>query len=51
MMDYLMFKEEINQKEFKDNLSKEIMYSSEVTLDKNTKTISINVKGGDKDEE
>ncbi len=50
MMNYLMFKEEIDVKALSDRLVNEVMYSSEVTSDEQTKVVSINIQGGDNDE-
>ncbi len=41
MMDYLMFKQGIDVKEFKDTLVKKAMYSSEITLDDKKVVISL----------
>lgn len=45
MMDFLMFKEEINSKSFVDKLGKEVVYCSDVTIDEKTKVVSINIRG------
>lgn len=51
MMDYLMFKENIDTKEFNEKIAKEIIYSSDITANQETNIVSINVQGGDINEE
>lgn len=46
MMDYLMFKENIDKKAFSDKLASEVMYLSDVSTDDETNIISIKVQGG-----
>lgn len=48
MMDYIMYKERIDVKEFSDNLISKVMYSSSVT--KNGKDYVITLRGDNKDE-
>lgn len=48
MTDYLLYKEEVNVKDFSDNLVKEVLYTSDVSKDEETNIISINVDGGKK---
>lgn len=50
MMNYLMFKEEMDVKEFSSKLVSEVMYSSEVIANEDTQVISINIQGGDVNE-
>ncbi len=50
MMKYLMYKEGIDQKELSEKLVDEIMYSSIVTMNDETKMVSINIQGDDEDE-
>lgn len=45
MMDYLMFKQGIDAKEFSDSLIKKVMYSSEITASDGNILISLNGKG------
>ena len=47
MMDYLMYKENIDKKAFSDKLANEVMYLSDVSTDSETNIISIQVQGGD----
>lgn len=49
IMDYLMYKNEIDVKEFSDKLLSKVMYSSEVELDKDK--ISITIRDGDSKDE
>lgn len=51
MMDYLMYKENIDKKAFSDKLANEILYMSDVSKDDKSNNISIQVRGGDVDEE
>lgn len=51
MMDFLMYKESIDKKVFSDKLANEIMYFSDVSTDDETNVISIQVQGGDSNEE
>ena len=44
MMDYLMYKNEIDVKEFSDNLLSKVMYSSDIEM--NNDNIVITIKGG-----
>lgn len=48
MMDYCMFKNNIDVKEFSDRLLSKVMYSSEISLNNND--VSITLKGGDSNE-
>ena len=41
MMDYLMFKQRIDVKEFSDSLVKKVMYESDITSKNNNVVISI----------
>ena len=41
MMDYLMFKQGIDVKEFSDSLVKKVMYESDITSENNNVVISI----------
>lgn len=50
MMDYLMFKENINKTEISEKLSDEIMYSSDISIDDETGLITFKVQGGNFDE-
>lgn len=50
MMDYLMYKENIDKKAFSDKLANEVMYLSDVLTDDETNIISIQVQGGGSDE-
>lgn len=50
MMDYLMYKENIDKKAFSDKLANEVMYLSDVSTDDETNIISIQVQGGGFDE-
>ena len=50
MMDYLMFKEEINTKKFSEKLVNEVLYSSTVSSNEENDMISINIQGGKKNE-
>lgn len=45
MMDYLMFKENIDKKTFSDKLANEVMYLSELSTEENTNIISIKIQG------
>ena len=49
MMDYLMYKNEIDVKEFLDSLLSKVMYSSDIELNDND--ITITIKGGDNKDE
>lgn len=49
MMDYLMFKQGIDVKEFSDSLVKKVLYDSEISSKNNNVVISIS--GGDKKDE
>lgn len=49
MMDYLMYKNEIDVKEFSDSLLSKVMYSSDIELNDND--ITITIKGGDNKDE
>lgn len=49
MMDYLMFKQGIDVKEFSDSLVKKVLYDSEISFKNNNVVISIS--GGDKKDE
>lgn len=51
MMDYLMFKENIDKKSFSEKLSNAVMYSSDVKINNKTQVVSIEIVGGDTDEE
>lgn len=46
MTDYLLFKDEVNVKEFSDNLVNQVIYTSSVSSDEETKKVSITVDGG-----
>ena len=48
-MDYLMFKQGIDVKEFSDSLVKKVLYDSEISSKNNNVVISIS--GGDKKDE
>ena len=50
MMDYLMYKENIDKKDFSEKLATEVMYLSDVSTDNETNIISIQVQGGGSDE-
>lgn len=50
MMDYLMYKENIDKKAFSDKLANEVMYLSDVSTDDETNIISIQVQGGGSNE-
>ena len=45
MMDYLMFKEGVDVKDFSDNLLRKIMYDSEITSGSNCISISVSKDG------
>ena len=47
MMDFLMFKENIDKKSFSDTLANEVLYLSDVSVDDKTNIISIKIQGGD----
>ena len=49
VMDYIMYENKINVKEFTDNLIEKVMYSSDIKMKGND--IVINIKGGDKKNE
>ena len=49
MMDYIMYKNQIDVKEFSDKLLSKVMYSSEITSKDDNVTITI--KGGEKTNE
>ena len=48
MADYLMFKEELDVKELKEHLANKIIYFSDLSANKESNTISIDVKRGEK---
>ena len=50
MMDYLMYKENIDKKTFSEKLANEVMYLSDVSTDDKTNIISIQVQGGGSNE-
>lgn len=50
MMDFLMYKENIDKKAFSDKLANEVMYLSDVLKDKQTNIISIQIQGGSSNE-
>lgn len=50
MMDFLMYKENIDKKAFSDKLANEVMYLSDVLKDKQTNIISIQIQGGGSNE-
>ena len=45
LMDYLLFKEEINATEFKDNITEKVLYSSDITKSNNKVIISLEEGG------
>ena len=50
MMDYLMFKQNIDVKEFSEALVKKVMYDSEVSSEDNKVSITLEGKGTGTDE-
>ena len=50
MMKYLMYKEDINEKDLSEKLVDDILFSSKISLDNNTNTITITMNGGGADE-
>jgi len=51
IMDYLMFEQGIDVKEFNDKLNKKVLYSSLVSKDKETNDVCITLKGKSEDNE
>lgn len=49
MLNYLMFKEEIDVKDFKDTIAQKILYNSEIKQNEADKGIEIKLKGKDED--
>ena len=49
VMDYIMYENKINVKEFTDNLIEKVTYSSDIKMKGNDSVI--NIKGGDKKNE
>ena len=50
VMDFLMFKKNIDKKTFSDKLANEVMYLSDVSNDNNTNIIFIKIQGSDSNE-
>lgn len=51
MMDFLMFKKNIDRKSFADKLANEVIYLSNISIDEKTNIISIKVQGENSNEE
>ena len=50
MMKYLMYKENIDEKELSETLVNKVMYSSLIKKDEKNNSVTINLQGGEHDE-